>query len=270
MRTLQNTFLPFGAVVLIFFATLFVVACNGKEPVPAPQVLISVETLDASDVAQTDATLNGKLELSGASPENLEYGFYWGTSEEVQDTYVKGGPIAENAYSAMLTGLSPEAQYWYKAYLKVDGQTYYGEVKSFTTVWNPVTGVTLDKTKFDFHNIRDSWTLTPTVSPSDASDKSVSWQSTDESVATVDQTGKMTAIGNGEATITVTTNDRGKTATSAVTVAQWVTSIKLNRTSLSLLAGEDATLSVKSVLPDSAADENVSRYRGQSIRPVLP
>lgn len=116
---------------------------------------------------------------------------------------VKGGLLADNAYSATLTGLSPETQYWYKACLKVDNQTFYGEVKSLTTVWIPVGEVALDKSEYAFHTIGSTLTLIPTVSPSDASDKSVSWKSSDESVATVDQTGKVTAIGNGVATITV-------------------------------------------------------------------
>lgn len=86
MSILKNIFQPFGGFVIVSFAALLFVACNGKEPMPEPQVVISVKTLDASDVAETVATLNAKLELSGASHDNLEYGFYWGTSAETQDT----------------------------------------------------------------------------------------------------------------------------------------------------------------------------------------
>ena len=79
-----------------------------------------------------------------------------------------------------------------------------------------VTGVTLNKTST---SIAESYkeTLTATVAPSDASDKSVTWSSNNTSVATVAD-GVVTAVAPGNATITVTTTDGGKTATCAVTV----------------------------------------------------
>ena len=60
-------------------------------------------------------------------------------------------------------------------------------------------------------------TLTATISPSNATNKSVTWSTSDNSVATVDN-GKITAVGAGSANITVTTVDGNKTATCAVTV----------------------------------------------------
>ena len=62
-------------------------------------------------------------------------------------------------------------------------------------------------------------TLTETVLPSNASDKSVTWSTSNSSVATVSN-GVVTGVGAGSATITVTTVDGGYTATCAVTVTQ--------------------------------------------------
>jgi len=64
-----------------------------------------------------------------------------------------------------------------------------------------------------------SQTLTATVTPNNATNKSVSWTSNNTAVATVDNTGKVTALTAGTATITVTTTDGSKTATCIVTVS---------------------------------------------------
>lgn len=60
--------------------------------------------------------------------------------------------------------------------------------------------------------------LTPSVSPTTASNQSVTWTSSDATIATVDSKGLVTGIKAGNATITATTADGGKTATSAITV----------------------------------------------------
>lgn len=82
-----------------------------------------------------------------------------------------------------------------------------------------VTGVSLNK---NATSIEEGATeqLTATVAPSNATDKSVTWSSSNTSIATVDSSGLVTAVSAGSATITVTTTDGGYTATCAVTVTQ--------------------------------------------------
>ena len=84
-----------------------------------------------------------------------------------------------------------------------------------------VTGVSLDKSSLSLQE-GASETLTATISPGNASNKTVSWKSSNTGVATVDG-GKVTAVKAGTATITVTTADGGKTATCAVTVTEQAT-----------------------------------------------
>ena len=81
-----------------------------------------------------------------------------------------------------------------------------------------VTGVSLDKSSISLKE-GASETLTATISPANASNKSVNWKSSDTAVATVDA-GKVTAVRAGTATITVTTADGGKTASCTVTVTE--------------------------------------------------
>ena len=82
-----------------------------------------------------------------------------------------------------------------------------------------VTGITLDKTSAEMTVGGETLTLTATVAPDDAADKTVTWTSSDETVATVTD-GVVTAVAAGTATITVTTTDGAKTATCTVTVAE--------------------------------------------------
>ena len=123
-----------------------------------------------------------------------------------------------------------------------------------------VTSVSLNKT-FLTLEIGESGTLTATVLPNNATDKSVTWTSSDQSVAMVED-GKVTAIESGTTTITATTSN-GKTASCSVTVNESapeiieVTSVSLNKSSLALEIGESETLTA-TVLPSNATDKSVT------------
>lgn len=80
-----------------------------------------------------------------------------------------------------------------------------------------VTGVTLSESTIVLQ-IGETAALTATVSPDNADDKTVEWSSSDETIATVSNTGVVTAVSGGFATITVTTKDGGFTASCEVAV----------------------------------------------------
>ena len=104
-----------------------------------------------------------------------------------------------------------------------------GVISGLTVDMNPVvhvTGVTLDKTSAKMY-VGTPVTLTATVTPSNAADKSVTWSSSNTTVATVSSSGVVTPKKEGTTTITVTTNDGGKTATCEVTVYKVVSFISL-------------------------------------------
>jgi len=85
-----------------------------------------------------------------------------------------------------------------------------------------VTGVTLDKSSISLIvGVKETETLTATVAPADATNKAVTWSSSDPSKVTVAD-GVVTAVALGPATITVTTADGGKTASCSVTVVRLV------------------------------------------------
>ena len=91
------------------------------------------------------------------------------------------------------------------------------------TVTVPVTGVTLSQTQASLYYNRtpNTLTLTATVAPDNATNKDVTWTSSDSTVATVDQNGLVTALARGTAVITATTADGGKTASCTVTVSRY-------------------------------------------------
>ncbi len=125
-------------------------------------------------------------------------------------------------------------------------------VKGFVAV----TSITLNKTSLELVE-GDTGTLTASVSPDDATDKSVSWTSSNSGVATVTN-GTVSAISEGESIITAKAGD--KTATCRVTVQKKiinVTSISLDQTSAELFEGETLTLAA-TVLPQNATDKTIT------------
>lgn len=89
-------------------------------------------------------------------------------------------------------------------------------VEEGTTV--SVTGVSLNKTSLTFKEGDSGEQLIATVQPENASNKNVSWSSSDEKVAKVDNKGFVTPVSQGTAIITVTTEDGGFTEQCTVTV----------------------------------------------------
>ena len=121
-----------------------------------------------------------------------------------------------------------------------------------------VTEVTLDRAELTLTE-GETETLTATVRPDNADNRKVAWSSDKTEVATVGGDGRVTAVKAGEAVITVTTEDGGKTASCKVTVkakAVNVTEVTLDKTELTLTEGETETLTA-TVKPDNADNKKV-------------
>lgn len=121
-----------------------------------------------------------------------------------------------------------------------------------------VTEVTLDQTSLELY-IDDIEELTATVKPELASNRNVSWESSDTDVATVEN-GQVVAVGVGTATITVTTEDGELTATCDVTVTNRPVNVELvtlDRNEVKLYVQEGTTLTA-TINPNNADNLNVS------------
>ena len=101
--------------------------------------------------------------------------------------------------------------------------------------------------------------LIVTVSPDNASDKSVSWKTSDVNVASIDNNGIITAVKAGSATISVTTANGSKTTSCLVTVTAKtiaVTGVVLDKEELAILKGETAQLQL-TISPKEATNQEV-------------
>ena len=124
-----------------------------------------------------------------------------------------------------------------------------------------VTKVELNKTELIL-NVDSDETLTATLEPDEATNKAVEWKSDDTSVATVDTSGKVTAVAQGNTTITATAADgSGEKATCSVTVNAAATvpveSVSLDKTSLELTEGGTGTLTA-TITPNNASNKSVT------------
>ena len=120
----------------------------------------------------------------------------------------------------------------------------------------PVTSVSVDATASVY--VGETTTLTATVLPDNATNKNVTWESDDETIATVDESGVVTGVAAGEAIITVTSvADNTKTATCAVTVTPVaVTGVSVDA-SATVKIGKTVTLT-PTISPDNATNKNVT------------
>lgn len=126
------------------------------------------------------------------------------------------------------------------------------------SVVRPVTSISISKSSYSLTmGEKTSVTLTATVNPSNATNKKVTWKSSNTKVATVDANGKVKAVGPGTANITVTTVDGGYSRTCKITVIQPVTGVKFATSSKTMYVGQKSTFTY-TISPSNATDKGVS------------
>lgn len=120
-----------------------------------------------------------------------------------------------------------------------------------------VKSVTFDKTELTLSEGGET-TLTATITPDDADNKNLTWESSNTTIATVDNTGKVIAVKEGSAVISATSvNDIKATCTVTVTKQTIpVTSISLDKTTMVLAVNAKDTLKA-TVKPDEATNKKV-------------
>jgi uncharacterized protein YjdB len=177
--------------------TFYSVTANGSSTQTTTELTLSfigsITGLSAADITLSGVNGVTKGTLTGSNPYTLPIsGFTSGGTLNVS--------VAKTGFT--ISG-SPKTV-----------EIYYGSIT--------VTGVSLNKTALSL-DLGGTETLTATISPSNAANKSVTWKSSAETVVTVSDKGLITGKTTGNATITVTTADGNRTATCAVTVTSTLT-----------------------------------------------
>ncbi len=228
-------------------STLQVLICNHNK-------ITSLDVSANSSLSYLDCSSNQLNRLNVANGNNINF-IYW------DPWYIDPAFLAQN--NPNLTCIQVDNGF------NPDAQTGNGTewVKDETAVWNnnsanpcvPVTGVTLNLSSVIMQT-GETQQLIATVQPSDATFQNVIWSSSNNNVATVNTNGLVTAVAEGNATITVTTEDGDYTATCAVEVTTAtiaVTGVNVSPSNISLEEDNIQQLSA-TISPANATNQNVS------------
>lgn len=251
--TTANTALTVNGTVDILQADANVtVSGNGdiKKRTGSGQISVSVTgvSLDKTEIVLVEVSsekLTATVEPTNATNKNVT----WSSDHEAIATVDQNGTVtARNGGQAIITVTTADGS-----------KTATCTVNVRVHIGVPVQSVGLNKTELALE-VGKTGTLEAKVEPSDATNKNVTWSSSNSEVATVDN-GVVTAVSAGEAIITVTTEDGAKTATCKVTVnapqTVPVTGVTLDKTSLDLKTGDNTTLTA-TVNPESATNKDVT------------
>ncbi len=222
-------------------------SANARSMCEVKVILIHAETIELN---KSEATIeNGKtLELTATiSPEEHSDKVEWSSDNEEVATVDQNGLVtAVGAGTATIT---------------VQAGTVKAECK--VTVVISATAIALDKEEATIEKGK-TLDLVATVTPEDTTDEII-WSSEDESVATVDQTGKVTAVNKGTVLITVTAGN--VSATCEITVVIPATDIALDKEEATIEKGETLTLEV-TVVPEDTTDELVWSSSDEAVATV--
>ncbi len=229
-------------------ATITVTAADGSKKKATTKVTVFDTKIKKATVTPAKATLyvgkSVQLKTKVTSPKKgAVNAFTWKSSNtKVATVDAKGKVTAKKAGTATITGTA------------ADGSKV--KVTSKITVKQYVTSVKLTDTSV---TIGEKVTVKATVAPSNASNKSLTWKTSDASIATVDGSGVVTGVKAGTVTITATAKDGSKKSGSCkVTVNPiLVSSVSVDKTTADLKVGDSVKLTA-AVAPANATNKNVT------------
>lgn len=192
--------------------------------VPVEKIKLDSEmTVTTSGLHELEYT----IEPANASIQDLEWE---STDASVAKVQYSSGRYVLYAYKNGTTTITATA---------TDGSGVTASCEVTVNINYPVQGISLNHDAKTFTKAGETLQLTTTIYPDSATNKTVTWKSSDKTVATVDESGLVTAVGNGTANITATTEDGNYTATCKVTVEIPELTLSLDKSELTLTQTEE-------------------------------
>lgn len=215
----------------------------GKEKLPTKLTIT-----DAVATLNVAGTVDLGVIIEPADADNKAV--TWTSSNKLFATVDASGVVTGRGAGIAVITVTSQADNTVKATVSI-------EVKAQSV---PVTEILIDATKSLF--VGDSYTFTPTVNPTTATNKALTWSSSDDTKVSVTAAGKITAVANGSAIITAKAADGSLvTATCTVTVTTKVVladGVTLDKSTMTLDAGKTGTL-VATVSPvGTVSNSNVT------------
>ena len=214
-----------------------VTGCEGKKDVAVQKISLSKSSLDIK--TGEEAALTVTFTPENATNTNVTWNTGNPSVASVTDGVVKG--LSEG--TSTITVVSEDGNF--SASCLVSVTDYHAE--------------SVEITPAEIQNLKkgESVQFTATVLPSNSINKNVLWTSSNTAVATVDETGKVTAVGGGEADITVSTVDGNRTATVKVYVSVTCEGIALSESSIELYETTAKSGIVLTFTPEDCSNKEV-------------
>ncbi len=192
--------------------------------VPVEKIKLDSEmTVTTSGLHELEYT----IEPANASIQDLEWE---STDAAVAKVQYSSGRYVLYAYKNGTTTITATA---------TDGSGVTASCEVTVNINYPVQGISLNHDAKTFTKAGETLQLTATIYPDSATNKTVTWKSSDKTVATVDESGLVTAVDNGTADITATTEDGNFKATCQVTVEIPELTLSLDKSELTLTQTEE-------------------------------
>ncbi len=244
-----------GTVTAVAAGSAVITATSNADSTKSASCSVTVKEIELSIDSESVPAEVG-VERTAKLTATVSYGdIEWSTSDaDIADVDPQTGVVTGKAAGTVTITATSKAN------------TAVSDSVTITVAADVEIVVTLDKPTLRLA-VGTSETLTPTVT---GSANGVTWSSDNEEIATVDNNGKVTAVGAGDATITATSaDDTSKTATCAVTVYQPTVEISLNSAGYTVGVGGNVKAAaivkntsdgsiLESAVAWSSADENIA------------
>ena len=204
----------------------------------APITDISVSPTSVSFTVNQTQQITGTVQPIGASNKQIEW-----SSLNTQ--------VATVSSTGLVTAVAEGSTY----IIAVSAGNATKRTSVLVNVTSPIKQILLNKTSLNLVVNQVSY-LTFTLTPTTVVNKTVIWASSDSSIATVDQIGRVTAVSNGKAIISLTTADLTLTTSCSVTVITPVSSLTISKNTLLLEVGRRFQL-FYTFLPERATNQQV-------------